>query len=95
VYIIAIVFIDNKHVLVAGDAGCEKSVGGVGVNHASGGIAIRVQVSRATGGWLRRCSVERGFILSGLLLCAIIIGCGGGKERRTNLCGARVHSDLV
>jgi hypothetical protein len=40
VYTIAIVFIDNKHVLVAGDSGCEKYAGGVSVNHSSGGIAI-------------------------------------------------------
>jgi hypothetical protein len=44
----AVVLIDNKHVVVAGDAGCKKSTGGVGVNHASGGVAIYVQVSRAT-----------------------------------------------
>jgi hypothetical protein len=52
-------------------------------------------VSRVTGGWLGRCSVEHGFVISGLLLCVVLVGRGGGKERRTGLCGARVHLDLV
>jgi hypothetical protein len=49
--VISVLLIDNKHLLVAGDAGCKKSTGGVGVNHA---IAIRVHMSHAAGGWLRR-----------------------------------------
>jgi hypothetical protein len=42
VYILDIIFIDNKHVLVAGYTGCEKSAGVPSLNHVSGGIAIRV-----------------------------------------------------
>jgi hypothetical protein len=68
VYGIAIVFIDNTHVLMAGDAGCEKYASGVSVNHASGGIAVRVQVSCASGRWFGRCCVDRGVVTSGLLL---------------------------
>jgi hypothetical protein len=78
VYIIAIVFIDNNHVLVAGDVGCDKATGGVSVNNVSGGISIRVQVSRMTGGWLGRCIAERGFVISGLLLCVFLVGRVGG-----------------
>jgi hypothetical protein len=40
--VIPIVLVNDKHVLVAGDAGCEKSNGVVGVDHASGGVEIRV-----------------------------------------------------
>jgi hypothetical protein len=54
VYVISIVFIDNKHVLVARYSGCEKSDGGVSVNQASVGIAVRVQVSCPSVRWIGR-----------------------------------------
>jgi hypothetical protein len=78
--IIPMVLVKNKHVLVAGDAGCKKSIGGVSVDHARGSIVIRVQVSCAAGWWLRRCIVRRNFFIHGLLLRAVLVWRGGGKE---------------
>jgi hypothetical protein len=95
VYVIAIVFLDNKHVLVAGCAGCDKSASGVGVNQARGVIAVRVQVSCATGRWLGRGCVKLGVVTSGLLLCVVLVGCDRRWMRRTGLCCERFHSDLI
>jgi hypothetical protein len=93
--IIYVVLVNNNHALMTGDAGCNESTGGVGVNHASGGVEIRVHVSCAAGWWLRRCSVKCGFFIRGLLLRAVLVWRGGGKERRVGLHGSCVHAYLV
>jgi hypothetical protein len=93
--VIPIVLVNNKHGLVAGYAGCKKCTVGVGVDHASGGVAIRLQVSRAAGWWIRRCSVERGFFIRGVLLRSVLIWSGGGKERRSGVHGSGDHAYLV